>query len=175
MACFPSFARRECGWFRASNGRCDQEVIGPTDALQWRPVVYFFENRGGAKMDEDDREARLFHGTTYDVANAIVTQQRFDLKETFFTPSRELAAFFAKRTCAKVARGSQPAVVRAVLYASDLRVWKESRLWTSKGFDEGDQPMLRGKVQMVFTAEGVRLLNKYMFPSELVVERVSGE
>ena len=122
-------------------------------------------------MSDEDREETLYHGTTRDVAQEILATRKFQQQETYFAPTRALAEFFAKRSNSKRA-GHGPAVVRVVLYHTDLELWKRNRLVTSKGFDEGDQPNLYGKTQLVFSAEAMRFLNRDMFAGDLTVEAV---
>jgi hypothetical protein len=123
-------------------------------------------------MDDAEREQALDHGTTSDVAQRILAQKAFEVRETYFASTRQLAAFFALRSCAKAKSRHAPAVLKVVLYESDLETWKQNRLVVSKGFSEGDRPDLRGQTQLVFSAEAMRLLNKDMFRDDLVVERV---
>lgn len=121
--------------------------------------------------DDDVRETIIFHGTTLDVALAIVAQKKFEARgTTFFSATRDVAEFFALRSREKRSRNQAPAVIRAVLYESDLKTWRTGKLVQSKGFDEGDAPALHGKTQLLFSAEGVRLLNTYMFSDLLALE-----
>jgi hypothetical protein len=122
-------------------------------------------------MPDEDREETLYHGTTRDVAQEILATRKFQQQETYFASTRALAEFFAKRSSSKRA-GHGPAVVRVVLYRSDLELWKRNRLVRSKGFDEGDQPSLYCKTQLVFSAEAMRFLNRDMFPGDLAVESI---
>jgi hypothetical protein len=123
-------------------------------------------------MDDEDKQETLYHGTTYDVAQRIFAQKAFEARETYFAATRELAAFFARRACAKSKSGHGAAVLKVVLYQSDLKLWKQNRLVLSKGFSEGDRPDLHGKTQLVFSAEAMRFLNRDMFPDDLLVEPV---
>lgn len=123
-------------------------------------------------MEDDGKEETLYHGTTYDVAQKIFAQKKFDLQETYFASTRELAEFFAVRSCGKRAGAHVAAVIRVVLYESDLKIWKQNRLVRSSGFSEGDRPELRGKTQLIFSAEAIRFLNRDMFSGELRIEQV---
>jgi hypothetical protein len=123
-------------------------------------------------MDDEEKEEALYHGTTYEVAQKVFAQKAFDLRETHFSSTRELAEFFAARSCAKRKDGHAPAVLKVVLYASDLKTWKRNRLVRSSGFSEGDRVDLQGKTQLIFSAEAMRFLNRDMFPSDLLIEHV---
>jgi len=123
-------------------------------------------------MADEDQEETLYHGTTYDVAQRIFARKAFEARETYFSSTRELAEFFARRSSAKSRAGHGPAVLKIVLYQSDLNAWKQNRLVLSKGFSEGDRPDLRGKTQLVFSAEAIRLLNLNMFADDLLIEPV---
>ena len=122
--------------------------------------------------DEEDREEVLYRGTTYDAAQKVFAQKCFEIRETHFASSRELAEYFAVRSCGKRSGASHPAVIRVVLYESDLRLWKRNKYVRSTDFSEGDRPELRGKTQLIFSAEGMRFLNTYMFPADLRVEQI---
>ena len=121
-------------------------------------------------MENGEREETIYHGTTYDLAQWVLGCQKFELKETFFASTKELAFLFAERSKRKHPERGIPVVLRVVLYESDLRQWKKNGLVVPRGFDEGDQPQLRGKTQLVFSAEAVRQLNLYMFKNELSIE-----
>lgn len=126
-------------------------------------------------MENEDREENLFHGTTLEVAQRISAIKQFELRETYFASTQELANYFAVRSCGKRSEGKTPAVVKVSLYASDIKQWKVSRLITSKGFDGDDRPELKGKTQLVFSPAAMRLLNVYMFKDELSVDVVKGD
>ncbi len=122
-------------------------------------------------MDDDEEIDVIYHGTTLQAANQIRALKRFETKTSYFAGTRDLAFYFARRSCQR--RGSvlaKPAVLSIALYKSDLKDWKQARLIHSSGFDEGDAVELRGKTQMLFTGEAVRLLNVYSFKDEWRVE-----
>ena len=122
-------------------------------------------------QEDDDRETALYHGTTLDAAQLIVAQRKFESRgPTFFSSTREVAEFFAVRSSEKRSRSQAPAVVRVVLYESDLKDWEKGRHVVSKGFDDGDAAALYGKTQISFSAEGIRLLNTYMFGDAISLE-----
>ena len=121
---------------------------------------------------DDDREETLYHGTTYDVAQKICAQKKFELQGTYFASTRELAEFFAIRSCGKRSGAHLPAILRVVLYESASKTRKRSRLVISTGFSDGDRADLQGKTQLLFSAEAVRFLNRDMFPGDLKVEQV---
>lgn len=122
-------------------------------------------------QEDDDRETSLYHGTTLDAAQAIVAQRKFDSRDTtFFSATREIAEFFAVRSSKKHSRNQAPAIVRVALYESDLKNWRRNKWVQSKGFDDGDAPALHGKTQLLFSAEGIRMLNTYMFPDGIAFE-----
>lgn len=123
-------------------------------------------------MDEEDKEEVIYHGTTADVAQIILATKRFELRDTYFAQNRELAQYFARRSASR-RPAHNPVLVRIVLYRSDLGLWKRNRLIQSKGFDEADQTQLRGKTQLVFSAEGMKFLNRAMFPDDLAIEPVA--
>lgn len=123
-------------------------------------------------MGDDEQEETLYHGTTYDVAQKIFAQKAFELRETYFSSTRELAEFFAVRSSAKRKDGHAPAVLKVVLYASDLKTWRQNRLVRSSGFSQSDRADLQGKTQLVFSAEAMRFLNRDMFPGELLIQPV---
>ena len=124
-------------------------------------------------IDKDsDREARLFHGTTFDVAQKVLAQKAFELRETYFASTRELAELFATRTSRKHSIVRAPAVIVVVLYESDLKSWQRNKLVATRGFSDGDRPEFRGQTQMVFSAEAVRFLNRDMFSGDLAIEAV---
>lgn len=114
-------------------------------------------------MNEVDREEVIYHGTTWEIAQYIEGKGEFEQREgeTFFAARRELAEFFARRTCAKHPGGT-PAIIKITVYAEDLARWKKNRMLISRGFDEGDRPDLRGHTQLAFKAEGIRFLNRDM-------------
>jgi len=120
--------------------------------------------------DKEERETALYHGTTLDVAELIVARKSFDCRETFFASTRELARYFAVHSTGKVRRAQSPAIVRVALYETDLNDWKRNRLVASTSFDEGDATALRGKTQLVFSSEGIRMLNSHMFSGDLAFE-----
>lgn len=120
--------------------------------------------------DDDDEEDIIYHGTTLQIANEMLASRRLGERETYFARTRDLAFHFADRTCAKQARAGVPAILQIGLYRSDLKNWTLSRLVRSKGFDEGDAGELRGKTQLIFSAEGIRLLNTYSFKDSWQVE-----
>ena len=117
-------------------------------------------------MEDEDRVEVLYHGTTLDVAQRILAERQFDLRDTFFAQTRELAEYFALRSRQNVSTSSRPAVIAVPVYLSDLRDWRRGRLVHSKGFDDTDAPDLRGKVQLKFTPSGMRLLNAHSFGDE---------
>lgn len=121
-------------------------------------------------MENGEREETIYHGTTYELAQWVMGQQKFELKETFFASTKELAFLFAERSKRKHPERGIPVVLKVVLYQSDLMLWKKNRLVVPRGFNEGDQPQLRGQTQLVFSAEAVRQLNIYMFTNELSIE-----
>lgn len=123
-------------------------------------------------QDENVRETYIYHGTTLPVAELIVAQKKFDQRQTFFSATRQLAQEFAARTCNKQRHEQSPALVKVALYESDLEDWRKCRLVSRKPFSEGDQAQFRGLTQLVFTAEGMRLLNTHMFTDELAVETI---
>ena len=116
-------------------------------------------------MDEERVEV-LYHGTTLDVAQKILAEQRFDLRDTFFAETRELAQLFALRSRQRARTASRPAIIAVPVYLSDILDWKKGRLVHSKPFDDTDVPELRGKVQLKFTAGGMRFLNAHSFADE---------
>ena len=121
-------------------------------------------------MDEDEREEVMYHGTTYDVAQSICARKTFEQRETHFASTRDLALLFATRSSSKRRLGVTPALVKVVLYESDLKRWIRNGLVRSCGFDEGDQPSLRGKTQLIFGPGAIEHLNRYMFKEDLSVE-----
>ena len=123
-------------------------------------------------MDKEERDEVIYHGTTYEIAQLICAQKRFAPRETYFSSTRSLAELFADRACGKRAGAHVPAVVRVVLYESDLKLWKRNNQVRSIPFSEGDRRDLQGKTQLVFSEEAIRFLNRDMFPDELRVEPV---
>jgi hypothetical protein len=122
--------------------------------------------------DEDEAIEILYHGTTLNIALQILAVRKFDLQATFFSSVRELAVYFSHRSRERQKRPSNPAVLRIPVYRSDLLDWRRGRLVASKGFDEMDKLELRGKTQLIFSPEAVRLLNTYSFADEWAVEPV---
>jgi hypothetical protein len=122
-------------------------------------------------MADEDREDMLYHGTTWEVAQVILATRKFEYRETYFAATRELAEFFARRSSSR-RPGQAPAIVRIALYHADVEVWRKNRLVQSKGFDEGDQPSLTGKTQLIFSAEEMKFLNRDMFSADLAIEPV---
>ena len=120
--------------------------------------------------EPDEREDAIYHGTTLEVANRIVADKKFSEKETFFAATRDLAFYFADRSCGKKTGPGVPALIHVGLYASDLKEWTRNRLVASEGFDKDDAVGLRGKTQLIFSAEAVRLLNVYSFKDTWRVE-----
>jgi hypothetical protein len=120
--------------------------------------------------DEDEAIEILYHGTTLDVAQQIFAARKFELRASFFSSVRELAVYFSGRARERHKLLAKPAVLRVPVYRSDLLDWKRGRLVASKGFDEMDKLELRGKTQLVFSPEAVRLLNTYSFTDEWAVE-----
>lgn len=122
--------------------------------------------------NDAEREEVLYRGATYDEAQRVFAQKCFEVRETHFTSSRELAEYFAVRSCGKQSGARLPAVIRVVLYESDFRLWKRNKYVSSIGFSEGDRPELHGKTQLIFSAQGIRFLNTYMFPADLRIEQI---
>ncbi|MEO8545177.1 MAG: hypothetical protein ABI434_16445 [Burkholderiaceae bacterium] len=120
--------------------------------------------------DDDERETAIYHGTTLEIAQAIFGVKKFDERKTWFAATRDLAIHFAKRTRAKQRVAQSPAIVKVVLYESDLVLYKRNKVVASTGFDEDDDPLLRGKTQLVFSSDAIRFLNRDMFTNELSVE-----
>jgi hypothetical protein len=123
-------------------------------------------------MEDDEKEEVLYHGTTHDVAQLIFAQKKFELIETYFASTRSLAEHFALRSAARRSHKVPPAVLRIVLYESDLKQWIKSKLVRRCGFDENDHTELYGKTQLIFNGEAVRFLNRFMFPGDLSIEPV---
>ncbi|HTU68379.1 MAG TPA: hypothetical protein VMF52_20720 [Steroidobacteraceae bacterium] len=122
---------------------------------------------------DDERETFIFHGTTLDVAERIVAQQQFELRETYFAETRELAKYFAIRSLGRRRHQHRPAIIRVTLYESDLRELRGARLVSSEGFGAHDAPELRAKTQLIFTPDGMHHLNVRMFKDELAFEFVN--
>lgn len=123
--------------------------------------------------EDDEREEVLYHGTTYDVAQKILAQRRFDAQDTFFASTRALAEYFALRSYAKRNSTHPPVIIRVTLYESDLKRWRQNRLVKSSDFSEGDHPELQGKTQLKFNAEAIRFLNRDMFHSDMHIEPIN--
>ena len=119
-------------------------------------------------MEDDVEIDVIYHGTTRGAADAIVAAKRFSEHETFFASDAPLAWYFARRTCAK-AGGGTPAVVRVPLYRSDLAAWRLGRLLVRKGFDDGDAPELRGRIQLLLSSGAMKHLNRLSFSDEWTV------
>jgi hypothetical protein len=120
-------------------------------------------------LEDDEEEDVIYHGTTLEVANKIVAAKMLEQRESWFSSTKELAFYFADRACKK--RGSGvPAILRIVLYRSDLKDWIKGRLVSSIPFDETDAAGLRGKMQLVFSGDAIRLLNTHSFKDTWHVE-----
>ena len=117
-----------------------------------------------------EREEVIYHGTTLGIAQQIGALDQFDERETYFAATRDLAEFFARRSSTKSKTAQSPAIIRVTIYADDLRNLKQNKLLINKGFDEGDNPQLRGKSQLVFNSEGIRFLNRVLL--EMTVQPV---
>lgn len=126
-------------------------------------------------VEDDERETVIYHGTTLDVAQVILAVKKFDERKTWFAATRELAIHFARRSRDKQRLPQSPAILKVVLYESDLARYRRNKVVVSTGFDEGDDPHLRGKTQLVFTPDGMRFLNRDMFNSDMAIEVVKSE
>jgi hypothetical protein len=124
-----------------------------------------------AKDDEDDepRHEAVYHGTTDGIAHLLAAQKHFDLRQTWFAATEELAAYFAVRTWKKGGGSGKPVVLKVPLYESDLKEWRLAKHVVAIPFSDGDKSELHGKTQLVFSHEGVRLLNRYMFSTSLEI------
>lgn len=122
--------------------------------------------------EDDERETVLYHGTTYDVAQSILSKRSFEHQTTYFSSTRDLAKYFALRACAKRNKERLPAIIRVSLYEADLQLWRQNKLVGSRGFSEGDKPELQGKTQLVFNSDAVRFLNRDMFPDDMHIEQI---
>lgn len=119
--------------------------------------------------EESEREEILYHGTTQRVAESILKSQSFNEQETFFASLKDLADYFAKRSDSKNPDQGGPAVVKVVLYESDMKLWVKNKVVKKKGFDEGDAPELKDKTQLIFSAQAMEYLNRDMFKDELKI------
>lgn len=123
-------------------------------------------------MEEEEREEVLYHGTTLDVAQKILSKKAFEARETYFSSTKELALYFAQRSSLKQSENHKPAILRLALYSSDLQNWIRNKQVKSSGFDESDKTELYGKTQLIFSAEGIRFLNTYSFKDEWRLEPI---
>ncbi|MBN3760730.1 hypothetical protein [Burkholderia sp. Ac-20365] len=112
-------------------------------------------------MNDDERIEFLYHGTSLGTAQSVRSTRKFAEQITFFTTDKPLAWHFAARSCMKSRRAESPALLVNQVYLEDLHSWKQRRLVQNLPFDEADAPELRGKTQLKFAAEAVRLLNVY--------------
>ncbi|OUL76765.1 hypothetical protein [Paraburkholderia hospita] len=112
-------------------------------------------------MNDDERIELLYHGTSLGAAQSVCSTRKFAEQITFFTTDKALAWHFAARSCMKSRRAESPALIVNQVYLEDIQSWKQRRLVLNRPFDEGDAPQLRGKIQLKFAAEAVRLLNVY--------------
>ena len=117
-----------------------------------------------------ERETKLYHGTVSEVASTILDSGDFNLQQTYFAGTRDLAEFFAKRTNGKRKFVDTPVVISVSIYESVLKTMVNNGYVTISGFDVGDHPALQGKIQYIFNYEAMKILNREMLDEPILID-----
>ena len=123
--------------------------------------------------EENEREDIVYRGLTVAEGEQVIKDKAFKETEKYFAGLKSVAEYFGHRAHEKKPKGGGPALVKAVVYESDLKLWIKNGIVKSDRINDPDNEEAHGKLQLVFSAQGVEQLNKLMFKDELVLIKLT--
>ena len=122
--------------------------------------------------EESEREEIVYRGLTLAEGEQVIKNKAFEETEKHFAGLKAVAEYFGHRAHKKYPKGGGPAMVTAVVYVTDLKLWIKNGIVKSDRINDPDNEDAHGKLQLVFTPLGIEQLNKLMFKDKLELTKL---